>query len=128
VAEPREFKLELPPGMRLLSLNGRQHWAQRNRATQVIKQAAWAVAKQARVPRLERAEITVIYRPPDRRRRDAGNLAASGKAAIDGLVLAGVLADDDSSHLIREEYEIGDLCPLRRGRLVIRIREAGAPR
>lgn len=128
MADAREFTLELPPGLQLLSLNGRQHWAARNSATQAIKKAAWAIALAAKVPPLERAAITIEYQPPDKRRRDADNLAASGKPAVDGLVLAKVLPDDDSAHVTVVRYEIGPVYTLHpRGRLVIHVREVREP-
>lgn len=120
-----EVTITLPPGLPLLSLNGRDHWAKRNRITQDIKDAAWAMAMRAavagKVPAFQRAEITVTYQPPDKRRRDPDNLAPTGKAAIDGLVLAGILPDDNSKHVAAVRYEIGPVHP--RGRIVIRIRE-----
>jgi Holliday junction resolvase RusA-like endonuclease len=120
-----EVTIALPPGLELLSLNGRDHWAKRHRVTRDIKEAAWAVATReliaGRAATLQRAEVTVTYQPPDRRRRDADNLALSGKAAIDGLVLAGVLPDDSSRHVAGVTYEIGPVHP--RGRLVITVRE-----
>jgi crossover junction endodeoxyribonuclease RusA len=114
-----EYVIELPPGLPLLNANQRLHWAVRNRHTQDIKDHAWARAKQAKVPVLGRVAITVEYQPPDRRRRDADNLAPTGKAAIDGLVLAGVLPDDDSKHVTAVSYQIGEPFPF--GRIVIRI-------
>jgi crossover junction endodeoxyribonuclease RusA len=119
-----DIVLELPPGLPILSLNGRQHWAQRNRDTQAIKKAAWAKALAAKVPPLARVTITVEYQPPDRRRRDPDNLAPTGKAAIDGLVAAKVLPDDNSEHVTAVRYIIGEPYKLHpRGRIVIRVRE-----
>lgn len=121
MADPRELMIALPPGLRILSLNGREHWAARNRAAQDIKAHAWALAKLHHAPRLQRAAITVEYRPPDRRRRDPDNLAPTGKAAIDGLVLAGVLPDDNSDHVTAVRYQIGPVFP--RGRIILHVRE-----
>jgi Holliday junction resolvase RusA-like endonuclease len=123
----REIAIELPPGMPVLSLNDRMHYARRNNASQQLKTAAWAKALQARLPALQRAEVTVEYQPPDRRRRDPDNLAPTGKAAIDGLVLAGVLPDDDSEHVAAVRYVIGPLYALHpRGRIILRVREVPA--
>lgn len=120
----REITIELPPGLPLLSLNGRQHWAASNRDAQALKQAARAIAANARLPALDRAVITVEYQPPDKRRRDPDNYAASGKPLIDGLVAAGVLPDDDGRHVTAVHFEIGPLYRLHpRGRLVLRVRE-----
>jgi crossover junction endodeoxyribonuclease RusA len=120
----RQVTIALPPGLPVLSLNGRLHWAARNKAAQALKQAAWAIVAGAKVPPMERAVITVEYQPPDKRRRDPDNYAATGKPLIDGLVAAGVLPDDDGKHVAAVRYVIGPLYPLHpRGRIILRVRE-----
>jgi hypothetical protein len=120
----RELSIALPPGLPVLSLNGRLHWAERNRAAQQLKSAAHVMARAAKAPALQRAEITVEYQPPDRRRRDPDNYAATGKPLIDGLVAAGVLPDDDGKHVTAVHYRIGPVYPLHpRGRIVLHVRE-----
>ena len=61
-------------------------------------QARWAV-RAARVQPLAGAEVTLHYRVPDRRRRDADNLAVVLKVCQDALVLEGVLPDDSWVHV-----------------------------
>jgi crossover junction endodeoxyribonuclease RusA len=117
----RTFTLELPSGLKMLSLNDRLHWAERDRRNKAIKKASWALALAGRLPRLHQATIIAEYRPPNRHHRDADNIAPSVKSAIDGITAAGVFADDDSSHVVRVECRIGDPCP--RGRLVLHITE-----
>jgi Holliday junction resolvase RusA-like endonuclease len=58
------------------------------------------VLKQGR-PRaaLPKAHITITFIAKDKRRRDIDNLFASMKAYIDGLVLAGVIADDSADRV-----------------------------
>ena len=124
-AEARTWTIELPAGLKLLSQNDRLHWSARNRISQGIKKAAWAMAINARIPRLERVEIQGIYDPPDRRRRDGDNLAPVLKAVADGIVAAGRLPDDDSKHVVRSWCEISDR-PYPRGRLRVIIREVTA--
>lgn len=123
----RTWTVELPAGLRLLSLNGREHWSARNRAAQSLKKAAWAMTVNAKVPRLERIGVQVLYDPPDRRRRDHDNLGATLKPLIDGIVAAGVVSDDDTGHVAPPLCEItGTVHP--RGRLRIVISElAGSP-
>jgi crossover junction endodeoxyribonuclease RusA len=113
----------MPAAMKLLSPNARYHWSERSRRSAGLKQAAWAMAISRKVPPLERASVVVEYQPPDRRRRDADNAAAaSGKPCIDGLVAAGVLADDESPRFVIEvTYRIGPVHP--GGRLVLHITE-----
>ena len=126
LAGSRTFTIALPPGLTLLSLNGREHWSERARRTNALNKAAWAMALQAKIPRLERASIVVEYQPPDSRRRDAENTcAASGKAAIDGIVAAGVLEDDACPQYVTEiRCTIGEIWP--RGRLVLHLTEIAA--
>jgi Holliday junction resolvase RusA-like endonuclease len=108
--------------MKLLSLNGREHWSERARRTEALKKAAWAMAHNAKVPMLERVSVVVEYQPPDRRRRDADNPAPSAKACIDGLVAAGILEDDACPRYITEiRCTIGEIYP--KGRLVLHVTE-----
>jgi crossover junction endodeoxyribonuclease RusA len=122
----RSFTIALPPGLKLLSLNGREHWAERHRRSEALKKAAWALALQARIPRLERVSVVAEYQPaPVRRRRDADNPMPSVKACLDGIVAAGVLADDESPRYVSEiTARIGE--PYPRGRLVLHLTELAA--
>lgn len=121
---PHRWTVELPPGLPLLNANGRMHWRIRHERTKAIRTAAWAAARQANVPRLERAQVICEYRPPDRRRRDVHNLFGSAKAAVDGLVDARVLPDDSDEHLVGPDMRIGGVTP--KGQLVLHITELEA--
>lgn len=66
----------------------------KNGAVQKAKREAIAAIHAAGVPFMAGAIITLHYRVPDRRRRDADNLAATLKVCQDALVDAGVLAED----------------------------------
>jgi Holliday junction resolvase RusA-like endonuclease len=74
-----------------------------------------------RIPTLARAHIVGEFRPPDRRRRDVANLYPSFKAAIDGLVDAAVLVDDDDTHLVGPDMRLGGL--VAGGQIVLHITE-----
>ena len=116
------FTITLPAGMELLSLNDRLYWRERYNRAQVIKDAACVMARHAKVPPLGRAWIAVEYQPPDRRHRDADNPVASAKAAIDGIVLAGCLPDDECPLYVAGVWcTIGEIYP--RGRLVLHLTE-----
>ncbi|MGS2641710.1 hypothetical protein [Streptosporangium sp. G12] len=104
---PRSWTLTLPAGMRLLNANQRLHHAPRARLTAALRAAGRQAAEDAQVPALGRAHIYGCYRPPDRRRRDVGNLYPSFKALIDGCVDYGVLPDDDDTHLIGPDMRLG---------------------
>ena len=121
---PRTWTLELPPGLELLSLNKRYHWAARARLNAAWKKAAWVTALQDKVPHLDRVTITAEYQPPDLRRRDPDNASLALKACIDGLVAARVLDGDDSRYVTYAGCTIGSLWP--KGRLLLHITEVTA--
>lgn len=116
------YVVELPPGLKMLSLNGRLHWAQQRRVAAEIRKAAWAVALRDKIPHLDGVEVTVVYHPPDRRRRDCDNIGTiSAKHAIDGCVAAGVLEDDAPPHITSIRYEVGEI--VKGGQLVLHLAE-----
>lgn len=86
--------VKIPIVSPLLSLNQRLHWAQRSAATRAIRdEVIWQV-RHLGVGALEKPTVTLHLVPKDKRRRDVDNLVPTSKAAVDGLVAAGVLADD----------------------------------
>jgi crossover junction endodeoxyribonuclease RusA len=96
------LRFELPHAM-TLSANGRQHWAQKARATRNLRTLAAHSADQQMVGRgirYDRAHLTVHVGWPTRHRRDVANISPTIKALIDGIVDAGLLPDDDDTHLI----------------------------
>lgn len=121
MTEPREYTIELPPGLELLTLNQRMHWKPRNDITQALRQAAFVVARNAKVPQLQRARILCRIHFAVRRRRDIHNWMPVGKACVDGLVDAGVLPDDNDDHLIGPFMQRG--IPQPQNTVVLEIRE-----
>lgn len=80
--------------------NARIHWAARARKTRAVRRRVATIARAARMPRMDRAALTVTIHTPTARRFDPHNLASTViKAGIDGLVDAHVLPDDSSDHL-----------------------------
>lgn len=118
---PRTWTVELPIGVPLLNANKRQHYMAKARLTKAIRQIARNYAIREAVPALQRAHVVVEYRPPDRRRRDVHNLYPSAKAAVDGLVDAGVLPDDSDRYLTGPDMRLGEV--VKSGRLVLHITE-----
>ena len=119
---PRTWVIELPSGLELLNANDRDgHWARRKRVTEALRAAAGWLARKQQVPPMRRAHVLAVYEPPDRRRRDPANLYPSVKACVDGLVDAGVLPDDDATHLDGPDMRLGPTHP--RGRIVLHITE-----
>jgi crossover junction endodeoxyribonuclease RusA len=126
MAELRTFIVPLPV-LDLLNANQGLHYRVKAKRTKAIREAAALMARSLGVPPLQRARIFAEYLPTDGRRRDPANWAPSAKAAVDGLVDARVLPDDDDTHLIGPDMRLGALAPLvngqRRGRLLLRILE-----
>lgn len=119
----RSWTIELPAGLKVLSLNQRLHWAEKGRRARELRKAAWAMAISRRVPHLDRISVIVEYQPPDKRHRDADNIpAASGKHCIDGLVDAKIIPDDESPRYVADiRYRLGEQHP--KGRLVLHVTE-----
>jgi crossover junction endodeoxyribonuclease RusA len=83
-----------------LSANQRLHWRQKAERTGNVRTKVRLLAKQARIPAAARLTVQLHYLPGDGRRRDAPNLVATSKPAIDGLVDAGLVPDDNDRYVI----------------------------
>jgi hypothetical protein len=78
-----------------LRQNDRQHHMVKAKAfAAALDEARWAI-RAANVTPLIGADVTLHYRVPDRRIRDADGLAPTLKAALDALVAEKVLPRDD---------------------------------
>jgi len=84
-----------------LSPNRRLHFMQLYRAKEDAKDEAMALVLEHGVPPepIQRAHIAITWVAKDKRRRDIDNLFSSMKAYIDGLVHAGLIADDSADHV-----------------------------
>jgi crossover junction endodeoxyribonuclease RusA len=94
-ADVVRLTLPLPPAG--CSPNARGHWSKRARAVAEYRARSAGEARKILArhrQRWERAVASAVFYLPDARRRDHDNLAASLKAAFDGLKDADVLADD----------------------------------
>lgn len=91
-----------------LSSNHRYDRHTRAALTREIRQTAAWVAKAAKLTPVgsQRVAVTCVWFAPDRRTRDAGSTTPTAKAAIDGLVDAGVLPADDATVVTEERYRI----------------------
>lgn len=88
------YIIHLPWPAKELWANRRTHWAAEAHAKAAARKVAWALCKEAGVPRGTGAALRFSYHPPDKRRRDAQNLPATLKAQIDGI--ADAIGCDDS--------------------------------
>lgn len=124
------FTIHLPAGMDLLNANDRVHHRVRGNLTRAIRGAAMeacsedpamhaALAAANPGPVLQRAYILGVLHPGSRRRVDPANFYPSFKAAVDGLVDAGVLEDDDHTHVVGPDMRIGPI--VKGGRISLHI-------
>lgn len=112
-----------------LTLNMRwPHPAVENKVRQEVKQAGWALAKQARIPQLGAVIVELVYYPANNRRQDGDNLAPTIKYLTDGLVLAKVIPDDSADRVLDSRCRIvlkrDDPYPSGRPRLRYVIKDA----
>ena len=75
-----------------LSLNARDHWSVKARHTKVWRN--WAKGQAHEFPPVDAVNVRLTWFVTDKRRRDEDNLVPLLKALCDGLVDAGVVADD----------------------------------
>lgn len=125
VGEARHWQLLLPP-VQLINANEVRHWHWREerKAAAAIRQASAVLARKQDVPRLERGRFLYVVHPRERTQRfDPLNWALSAKAAGDGLVDAGVFADDDSRTVIGADARAGNLVDARHIRMTLVIVE-----
>lgn len=112
-----KYTLEYPPGTMLINANGRsskyavsagQRFA-KAKVTVILRSTGCQLAKQAKIPRLEKVRIRVTYFPPNKARRDSSNvLFHSSKAALDGCTDAGIWSDDNDKVVRSIEFVPGD--------------------
>lgn len=131
----RTYTITLPAGLRLLNANQRLHYRRRAEINAALRGAAMEAAtnnitlRKALIaanpePVLQRAHIIGVLHPGDRSRRDPANWYPSFKAAVDGLVDAGVLEDDDHTRLIGPDMRLGHR--VKGSQIVLHIRELAA--
>lgn len=109
--------IELPPVNARLHAHNKGHWRIKAGPTKALRNlAAGLTAVQMMEQRIRRGEWTTAvvdyaFIVPDRRRRDVVNMMQSQKAAIDGVVSAGLIPDDDWQHLTVGEIRVRVLKP-----------------
>lgn len=106
-------------------MNHRQHWSVKAREVAALRREAMALAREAGIPPLVFAQVSMTYHPRDRRRRDPINLVATLKPVQDGLVDAKVVPDDTAEFMASPMPTIGE--PTGKvGRIIITVE--GTPR
>ena len=120
-SDRRVVRVELPAGMVLLNANDRLHRMVQAKRAKTIREAARVAARGHDGP-YARVRVRCIFRAPDNRRRDVANLYPSFKSVLDGIVEAGVIADDHDG-IVREFTIVrGENLP-KKGQLIVQVIE-----
>ncbi len=133
-AGPRPFVITLPTGLALLNANQRLHHRPKGERTAEIRAAAMeavsenpalmaALAAAKPGPLFQRAHVLGILHPDRNNRCDPANWYPSFKAAVDGIVDAGLLEDDDHTRVVGPDMRLGR--KVKGGRLVLVVRGLG---
>ena len=123
------MKIEIPgrlPGLNEIIAAAKSHYAKYSTEKKAYtEEVAW-LAKQARLPKLEKAYLVITWFEPDRR-RDPDNIMAGQKFILDGLVQAGVIPGDSQKYIqgIYHRFRVDRKNP--RVEVVIEDYEGGKP-
>ena len=95
------MKFEIPgrlPGLNEIIAAAKSHYAKYStEKKEYTEEVAW-LAKQARLPKFEKAYLVITWFEPDRR-RDPDNIMAGQKFILDGMVAAGTIPNDSQKHI-----------------------------
>ena len=120
------MRIELPWPARELSPNAREHHMKVAPIKAAYRKTGWALTMDAMgiawcPPHDRRLHLTVVFCPPDKKRRDLDNMFASMKSALDGI--ADATGCDDS----KWSFSITKADPVSGGAVQITIATADAP-
>lgn len=103
-----ELWFDLDDGKLLVTsntINRKGHWVRKKLTDFWLPRVEQALRARGVEPFESPAAIAFGFRFPNNRIRDSHNLSPVAKAAIDGIVAAGVLPGDDDRHVGRVSYE-----------------------
>ncbi len=109
----------------LINLNDRDHWSVKAKKVAAWRDATYWWAKQqhwTRVSGFATVDILLGVKDPQRR-RDNSNWQMVTKSCVDGLVLAGVLEEDDSTRVLQNPPSFTNLIPPRTVAVTITVKE-----
>ncbi|WNM68743.1 RusA-like resolvase [Gordonia phage Soos] len=93
-----------------LTENGRYHRMQKARITREIRETIGWYLRAAKAPKnVEHVELTLIWYPETRRRRDEDNLVSTLKPLADGVVDYGMVRDDTPDLMTKNMPKIGEV-------------------
>jgi crossover junction endodeoxyribonuclease RusA len=80
----------LPWPCRDLHPNARGHWAKKANAAKAYRNECWVRAKVAKMAPLGdgKIKVSIVFVPPDRRRRDVDGMLSAIKSGLDGMAQA----------------------------------------
>lgn len=113
------------PATEVLTSNQRLHRGERARRTRALRWRATLAYRAAGKPRLEVAHCVARLTYRDRRRRDDHNIMPTLKACVDGVVAAGLLPDDDTTHLTGPDLRVAEPDREQSGYLGVELRFVG---
>ena len=86
----------------------RAHWAKVRNEKAAMETEVWLAARRARLtPITTPVRVKIVWHPPNGIHRDSDSLGPFLKAALDSLVKAGILPDDNSRHVLSTTTAIG---------------------
>lgn len=94
-----QITLVLPPVDSQLHAHNKGHWRGKTAAVKSLRRLAYLRTRICTRKQWDAATIVYRFYFPDRLRRDAANAIQATKPAIDGVVDAGLIPDDDWTHL-----------------------------
>jgi hypothetical protein len=95
----RSWKLAIPGELVSLNAERSAHWSARSRGSQQWRADAKVLGKALGTGCLDQVSVAATPWQAKGKLADAGNHLPSVKAAIDGLVDAGIIPDDSPAHL-----------------------------
>ena len=95
----RRWHLLFPCTLWTVNAERRMHWGKRAGLVRPMREAARVEALKAQIPRLQRLGVTATPRQARGRLADVAGPYPAVKAAVDGLVDAGILPDDSPEFL-----------------------------
>ncbi len=105
-ATGQTYRLDLPWPRPPLNHNDRLHHMAEAPIKAEIRETVGWLAKAAKIPPAERIIVQLHYAPGRKGRQDPMNWTRTTKPAIDGIVDAGVVRDDDTEHVHEEPPDI----------------------
>lgn len=108
------YTLRIPAPAVWLSANDRRDPRRAASDIKSWREAGCVYARQAHLPRgLTAVHVIARCHRTIKRRSDVGNLYPTAKAVVDGLVDAGLVADDDNRHVLGPDMRPGRVVSLK---------------